>query len=144
MNEAYDKFAKTCEDYDIPVEHYLPFYEPGNTIEPKLERLMQRILAFADTLLESDDYRRLAVDSVDHRETWLVSASDHFYGDLRDTDWKQILSNVEKDPESFARYYSLFCIELNKQSIRHTVIALVVNDDLYTYARGLPPLESKE
>ena len=144
MNEAHDKFAKTCEDYDIPVEHYLPFYEPGNTIEPKLERLMQRILAFADTLLESDDYRRLAVDSVDHRETWLVSASDHFYGDLRDTDWKQILSNVEKDPESFARYYSLFCIELNKQNIRYTVIALIVNDDLYAYARGLPELENKE
>ena len=144
MNEAHDEFAKTCEDYDIPVEHYLPFYEPGNTIEPKLKRLMQRILAFADTLLESDDYRRLAVDSVDHRETWLISASDHLYGDLRDMDWEQILSNIEKDTESFPRYYSLFCIELNKQSIRYTVIALIVNDDLYAYARGLPLLENKE
>ena len=54
------------------------------------------------------------------------------------------MSNVEKDPESFARYYSLFCIELNKQNIRYTVIALIVNDDLYAYARGLPELENKE
>lgn len=144
MNKAHDEHAKRCEDFDIPLELYLPFYEPGNTIEPKTERLMQRTLAFADTLLDSDHYRKLAADTVAHRGTWLVSASDHFYGDLRDVDWEHIFTNLERDPDSFARYYPLFCINLEKQSIRDTVIALVVNDDLYAYARGLPPLEERD
>lgn len=104
-------------------------------------RLLQRALTFGDTLVESEQYKELAVASVMQRGTWLVSASDHFYGDLRDSDWEHIFSNLEKDPDSFARYYPLFCIELGNWSVRNAVTALVVNDDLYAYVRSLPPME---
>lgn len=141
MNSAHDDMEKLYEEYDIPLEHMLPFYEPGNTIAPKTVRLLQKAMTFGDTLLESEQYKELAVASVMQRGTWLVSASGHFYGDLRDSDWEHIFSNLEKDPDSFARYYPLFCIELGNWSVRNAVTALVVNDDLYAYVRSLPPME---
>ena len=95
-------------------------------------------------MLDSDRYRELSEGSVIQQETWLVSSSSHFYGDLTDTDWEQIFTNLEKHPDSFSRYYSLFCIQLDKAVIRHAVMALVVNDELYTYARSLPQLSAQE
>ena len=144
MNNAHEEFKVQFEEYDIPIENYLIFYSSENTIAPKVERLLQEILSFGDTLLDRDEYRELSEESVMQQETWLVSSSSHFYGDLNDTDWEQIFTNLEKHPDSFSRYYSLFCIQLNKAVIRHAVMALVVNDELYTYARLLPQLSAQE
>lgn len=111
MNKAHDDFEKMRRDYDIPIDNFLAFYKPGNTIEPKTERLLRKIIEFGDTLLEKEEFITLSTHSVMQRGTWLVSAgSQVFCGDLRDTDWEHIFTNLEKDPDSFARYYPLFCI----------------------------------
>ena len=57
---------------------------------------------------------------------------------------QQIFTNLEKDPDSLSRYYPLFCMQLDKPGVRHAVMALVVNDGLYAYARSLPPLPPGE
>lgn len=144
MDNAHVKLKKRFEEYDIPIENYLAFYEPGDTVAPEVAELLQRITASGDLLMDGDHYKALAAESVMHRGTWLVSASGRFNGDLNDMDWEQIFTNLEKEPDSFSRYYTLFCIQLDKPGIRHAVVALVVNDELYAYARSLPPLPPGE
>ena len=95
MNNAHEEFKVQFEEYDIPIENYLIFYSSENTIAPKVERLLQEILSFGDTLLDSQRYRELSEGSVIQQETWLVSSSSQFYGDLTDTDWEQIFTNLE-------------------------------------------------
>lgn len=144
MDKARDEFIKLSQDYDIPAEDYLVFYTPGETIAPNMEKLLRKILTIVDTVTESEDFKSLNSCSEMERGTCLVYASRHFHSELLDTDWEQIFTNLEKDPASFSRYYPLFCIEPGNRVIRHAVIALLVNDDLYAYARTLPPLEEKK
>lgn len=136
MNKRREEISEKAERYEIYAPRLLRFYEPGWKIEPHIEQSIRTLLNFVDTLTETESYREAAAKPVWEQGDMIVAASDHV-PTLRDRDWERIFSNLDKAPNCFRRYYALFGIDLDDQRVRDVVTALIINDDLYEYARTI-------
>ena len=66
---------------------------------------------------------------------WLVEQNRYYL--IRRTDWEQIYENLEVNPESFARYYSLMRVNCASDDLNNMAMALMLNDELYSHSKEL-------
>lgn len=144
MHALTAELEKKADAYEIFVEALLPFYRPGERIEPQVQKNLVQLLAFARSLLEKNgSWAEAAALPIKKRQA-LFARKSQYLPFLRDQDWEKILTNLEKNPDSFSRYYPLFHIRQEDPRIRDSVRALMINDDLYTYALSLLPDANQE
>ena len=133
MNDYHHEIVEKIEQYEVYDNRALEFYKPGDRIAPDVKKGIKAVLDFADKILKKDDCKEITSASLEIRENWLAYAGRNLYT-MRDRDWKRIFHNVETLPNSFRRYFPLFCIDLNNsQDVRYIVMALIINDDLYNF-----------
>lgn len=53
---------------------------------------------------------------------------------IRDKDWEKIFTDIEKNQDSFNRYYSIMRVKLDSDSLVDMSVGLMINDDLYAYS----------
>ena len=123
------------EKYDIDDYMYLLYYEDGDTIHPVLEKSLANSMKFLKSLLDEEEYKELITESAKRCCQWLVENNRCFR--IRDTDWDRIFTSIENDIKSFGRYYSLFRAKIDNDGLLDMCIALLTNDELYSYSELL-------
>lgn len=134
MNERRNAIVELSEEYPVYRAEMLVKYKTGDRITTSLEELLVKIIQFTATIPAA------SLETVDQKENWLAEHYEHI-PPFRDTDWEQIFSKIETDPACFGRYYSLFRIDLSHRIVQETVVALILNDDLYRHAQTLSKKE---
>ena len=135
IEQKREEMNKEAYEYDIYKYQDLLQFEPGNTITPKIEGFLKQLAAFCAGLLEEEEYKSLMEKEPIVRCKWLAEENDAVL--IRDSDWGKIFEDVEKNENSFVRYYPLMRLNLNNDAAYYAAIALLVNDDLYAYLGNL-------
>ena len=94
---------------------------------------------FLETILEEKEYLDLVQQDVDTQFSWLIQQNRYYC--IRQEDWERIYQKLQ-DSDGFARYYSLFRIQLTNQDLRKMAIAFLLNDEVWKFSGVLE--ESKE
>ena len=63
---------------------------------------------------------------------WMVD--NNHYMLIRDKDWEKVFSDIEKNKESFSRYYSLFRVSADSDGQVELIRDMMLNDDLYAFS----------
>ena len=135
MDDKKKKMIEQREKYDIDDYENLPSYEEGDILHPALKESLVVLIRFLDSLLEEDEYKRLLGRSAFQCCKWLADTNRYFL--IRDEDWNKVFTNIEKDINSFGRYYSLFRVKSDGNGLIDMCKALMINDALYNYGRNL-------
>lgn len=121
--------------YDIITHEDLLYYKKGDSIEPHLMNALKRSFVFYNNIVEEEPYKILMEESTEFRSDWLVKENKWVL--IRDKDWNKILSDIEENKNSFARYYPMVRLRLNNENLVYMAIAIVLNDELYSYCNKL-------
>ena len=132
MNSRKEKFENKERQYDISRNEDLEFYEKGDTMHPKLVESIRGSRAFLDSLLNEAEYAELMQAEVSVRCQWMVD--NNHYMLIRDKDWEKVFSDIEKNKESFSRYYSLFRVSADSDGQVELIRDMMLNDDLYAFS----------
>lgn len=135
IEQKREEMNREAYEYDIYKYQDLLQFERGNTITPKIEGFLKQLAAFCAGLLEEEEYKSLMEKEPIVRCKWLEEENGAVL--IRDRDWEKIFEDVEKNENSFARYYPLMRLNLNNDAAYYAAIALLVNDDLYAYLGNL-------
>lgn len=134
LDQKKETYKKETETYDFNDTEYLLIFKKGDTIHPRIEEALGRSQLFLETLYESEGCKELKSKPVQNRCEWLVKYSGIW---LRDKDWEKIFTDIEQNPDSFDRYYSLTAVEKNGDDLIHMATGLMINDDLYEHTKLL-------
>lgn len=135
MDRKKAELIAEYEKYDINNYEDLMEYESGNTMNPNLAKSLGGSRRFMDTLLEEPLFEELSGKSAVEKFGWLVEQNRYYL--IRRTDWEQIYENLEVNPESFARYYSLMRVNCASDDLNNMAMALMLNDELYSHSKEL-------
>lgn len=127
-----DDAHEVYRTYDIMTYSKLLDYQSGNTIEPGVQNDIVGFYEACRKFLHENDtlYQRLLKETPEEKRQVLADRSLHLL--LRDLDWKIIFLDIEKDPDSFARYWSASNVQdEDSRKSEQLAQAYVLNDDLY-------------
>lgn len=144
MGIKKEALQKECEEYDICDPEYedIIYYEKGNTIHPMMMKSLGRSYNFHQKILKEKEYARLMEGTADCRCQWLVAQNRSIL--IRDKDWQKIFADIAEHTESFARYYPMVRVVVDRKAIINILKAMALNDDLYAYCRELAEIYGKE
>lgn len=135
MDLKCKKLAEEREKYNVTAYEDLPFYEDGDTIHPAIEKSLVNGINFLALAREEEEYKWLLEGSAEKCCEWLVEENKYFL--IRDEHWDKVFTNIENDINSFGRYYGLFRVKMNNNSMIDMCTALMINDELYEYSKSL-------
>lgn len=135
VDKKRQKAARKLQEYDITTYSRLIFYRSGNTLPPEYMESIGKSRQFLDAALKEERYRELLQETPLKKFEWLVNQNTNYL--IRDIDWEQIFSNIEKDTDSFARYYPLMRVKLDSKDLVYMATAMMINDDFYSYSAEL-------
>lgn len=121
------------EAYDIYDTRSLPYYKTGDKIKPELERVCINYLKFYKGLCEETRFSELMKESAEKKSAFLIFQNRELF--LMKARWLKIFEDIEKNPDSFRRYYPMVRVRLHKDTIR-LVRAYVENDGFYKYCEN--------
>ena len=130
MDKKVEAQRKKQEKYEICGYQELICYEPGDRIEPELEKECLKFFSFCQSLCGEDRFRQLMEGSARERNAFLVREGGRLF--LMEKQWQEIFTRVERDRESFRRYYPMARVKLDDDA-RWAVLAWVTNDALYRH-----------
>lgn len=119
------------EKYDISDYENLMCYKKGDSMHPGIMESLGKSFAFYNSCLVEESYKMLLKEAPITRCKWLVEQNRYIL--LRDIDWKKIFSDIEKNENSYARYYPMMRVKLTSEELSYMVTAIVLNDQLYEY-----------
>lgn len=135
MDQKMDVMRKEQERYDIFDSENLPEYKKGSTIKPSLREALGRSFKFYHGMVKEDQYKKLMKGTHEERCAFLIEQNQYLL--LRDRDWLQIFSDIEKNPETYERYYPMVRVRIDERALNQMTVALVLNDELYSFAEEL-------
>lgn len=135
MDKNRDALQNQQEQYDISNYGDLAGYKRGNTVAPGLMESIGRSFQVYHGALEEDRYKELMAQSSQERCLYLIEQNQSLL--LRDRDWIQIFSDIEKNLEIYERYYPMVRVKISSTELSQMVRAFVLNDELYDYAQEL-------
>lgn len=135
MGKKLHDFNEESMKYDINDYEELKFYNKGDIISHDLEKSIAQSRKFLDTLLEEEMFKTLMTKDAYQKCKWLVDQNKYIL--IRDIDWDKIFTDIEENPTSFGRYYSLFRVDLSKNGLVDMCIAFMINDAFYSYSEIL-------
>lgn len=132
MEKKCQELQENDEKYDITDYADLKFYEDGDTMPDNMLSSIAESRKFIDSLLEKEEYKNLMEMDAHSRCEWLSMANRYFL--IRDTDWDKVYTDIERNPDSFGRYYPLFRVKLDSEELIDMSIAFMINDAFYAYS----------
>ncbi len=121
--------------YDINDMNDLWRYKSGQKICPGLAEALGKSRLFLEKMLSEPRYAELSSKSTIEKYKWLVLQNQRIW--IRKEDWEQIYRNLENEPESFGRYYSLMRVDVGGGELYKMVRALMINNELYDFSKEL-------
>lgn len=142
LNDIHENFhkkeeetAKITEKYDITKYDILPFYEKGDTVWPKLQEQIKSWVDFYKGALKEDYYAEISKKDFEAKFKYFALQNKGLH--LWKETWEKILKDVEKNPESFERYYPMVRVTMNSDDAQGFVRAYVENDEFYEFCQTL-------
>lgn len=133
LNQVMEKFreieTEKQEKYDISDYEDLIYYEDGDTILPQLVQSVGKSRKFLDSLLEKNEFKTLMSSDAKSKCKWLANHNRYIL--IRDVDWDKVFADIENNPNSFGRYYSIMCVEMDSHKLVQLSVGLFINDELY-------------
>ena len=123
------------QKYDICDYEDLSQYKDGDTLHPQLAKSIGASRRFLNSTLEEDNYKKLMLQDAKRKCEWLAEHNRCIL--IRDIDWDKVFTDIENNPDSFGRYYSLIRVEINSSKLEQLCIALFLNDDFYAVSAKL-------
>ena len=112
------------------------YFERGERFTPAWDRALVRLMGFLETIKDDERYRKTMKASPEERRTFL-SANSHLPPKMTEATWQRILDSTEEDAR-FERYLPLIFVDASTSDDMFRMIrAMLVNDDLYEYAREM-------
>lgn len=136
-------FDKEEEKYDIADYRRVIFFENGDCLAPVIESSLITIIDFFNEVIqkEAEEYGKLLQEPAHECCRWLVKHNIDFF--LRASDWEHIFLMTQAQEKNFARYYAATRTVVDRDDVLHYVRALMVNDDLYEFAKELAEKKKK-
>lgn len=131
MDMKQQKMIDERKKYDITEYDDLLYFEKGDMIIPNIEQVLIKSYKFYRDVSQEENYQKLMEQPVEIRCKWLTEQNRSIY--IRDKDWIIIFNDIEKNQDSFSRYYPMVRVRLDAEYLREIVKAIVLNDDLYMY-----------
>ena len=128
MNKTWIQFKKNKEEYDVTEYEELLYYKNGKKILPSIIESIGKSFVFCTKALEEERYKELMNKTPYDRCRFLIEQNRYIL--IRDKDWKKIFEDIEKEANSFSRYYPLVRVRIHDDLI-YMVKAIMINDDLY-------------
>lgn len=135
MDRKKKEFSASYEKYDIKDLDDLMTYEAGDSIHPGLAKALGGSRKLLDEILSETEFQVLSGKSVNEKYRWIIDQNRYIL--IKKEDWEEIYRNLDEDPASFARYYSLMRVDSGKNKIYKITTALMINDALYQYTKEL-------
>ena len=135
MNMKEQDIQKEREKYDIITNEELQYYKEGDKISPELKKILKSSVEFYSSIAEEEKCKILMGQSAEKRCEWLVEQNRMLL--MRDCDWNKIFADIEENEHSFLRYYPMVRIELKKEGVIYLTKAIVLNDALYEFCKGI-------
>lgn len=123
------------DSYDICELEDLCYFEHGDTIYPDVKKACMAYLEFYRGVCEEERFTMLMEESADERRAFLVLQNSSIF--LMKSRWIEIFDEIEKNAESFRRYYPMVRVQPSRGSA-WVVYAYVTNEDFYHYCETLP------
>lgn len=137
-----EKVQKELSQYDIFDCRQLLDYSSGNSIHPNIVAGLQQFVPHFHSLQTESLFNDLMSQPSTNRRQWLANKNRQFF--MRDSDWKKIFEQIEKVPNSFARYYPMTRLRLNNDDAVEIMQSLMLNDELFEYFQTLPQTANKK
>ena len=135
MDIKRDRMTEQRKKYDITTQEDLMYYEAGDSIEPNLQIALKQSFAFYNSVAEEEQCKELMEQSASIRCQWLIDRNRFIL--IRDEDWNKIFADIQENKNSFLRYYPMVRLKLDSGELRYMAIAIVTNDELYDYCKGI-------
>ncbi len=135
METTRNVVSLAYSNYDINDLDDLIDYKSGKKVRKGLTEALGKSMLFLEEILSEPEYTELLKESTNEKYKWVVSQNRCVL--IRKEDWEKIYRNLEDDPKSFGRYYSLMRVDTEKGEIYKMVRALMINDDLYHFSKEL-------
>lgn len=97
--------------------------------------LWRNLLFFYNDITKEDLYKELMAQPAKKRCEWLANKNQYIL--IRDQDWNKIFIDIKENETSFSRYYPMVRMQVDDTDLVYMVIAIVINDDLYSYCNQL-------
>ena len=134
LNDLMEKKLKTLqkqrEEYDICGYRELLYYEPGDRIDPEVEKRCLKFLKFYKGICEEECFEQLMKSSAGEKNSFLAFQNADVF--LMEEKWKEIFADIEEHPERFERYYPMVRVQ-GDENTRWIIYAYVTNDALFRY-----------
>ena len=127
MEEMKNESQK--QEYDIEDLDGLMLWEPGETIHPKVEKILTKIKDFVEDSVSKHDMIFEDYSKLD-RMRLLMQNNRYFY--LSKNTWEFIEKNIDKQ-YIYDRVLGLFTIKATNESINKTCKAILNNLELFNY-----------
>lgn len=138
--QEINDMQKQKEQYDIVEYEDLLEFKKGCRVEPGLQDALRKSVSFYQEMIMEKRYQTLMRGTHEDRCRYLIEQNRYLL--LRDCEWIQIFSEMEKYPETYERYYPMVRVKIDSILLMQMVRAFVVNDELYEYVRGLDGQET--
>lgn len=135
MDERFKVETEMREKYNICDYEDLRYYEDGDTVHPQLAKSVGASRKFLDSIVDEKRFEKLMSQDAKSKCKWVVEHNKYIL--IRDIDWDKVFNDIENNPDSFARYYSLMRAKVNSQQLNDLSIALFLNDDFYALSAEL-------
>lgn len=142
MDQKREELCEKHEKYDIVDYEQLMYYKEGDTMPLGIMKSLGGAYSFYTRMRGEELYSRLMKKSAKERCRWLSEHNRSFL--IRDKDWERIFNDIEKQEESFGRYYPMMRVQLNSDALVHMVTAMTLNDVLYEYCEKLADIYINE
>lgn len=131
MDMWKEQIMEKQEKYDVLEYENLLFFKKDDTMCPSLEEAVKEYFQFYQDLIKEETFTQLMNETAHTRCAWLVEQNKNIL--IRDSDWEKIFETIEKDKDSFERYYSMVRVKAYDEEVQNLVKAIVLNDELYEF-----------
>lgn len=129
-----DAVREARKEYTITEPGEVMAYQEGDTIIPDLERVLTDYYSFYHSLTGEEMFKKLMSEPAHKRCEWLVQQNTDVL--IRDCDWRAIFDDIEKNSDSFSRYYPAVRVKLMGSAMDY-VKAFCTNRALYNHIEML-------
>ena len=130
INDYIDSYGKEMQKYDINNYEDLVYFKPGCTIHPSMLKAIKSSFKTYQTCNEHEELQELMSYNPSELFKFLAGHLKCFILTL--DHWKTIYDELERDKESFRRYYPMLCVT-NTGDFSFLIRGLVTNDEFWNY-----------
>ena len=130
INNRIESFGKEMQKYDINTYEDLVYFEPGDTFNPSLLKVLKDSFKTYQKCNEHEEFTELMSHKPSEMFKFLAENADDYIFTF--DQWEGIYDELERDKESFRRYFPMACVTTTG-AFGFLIRELVTNDEFWNY-----------